>query len=233
MKKKLPKTINLDVKKGYDEWSKFYDTDKNVIFHVEGDKILKMLEPVKNKKILDACCGTGRYSIKLAKKGAIVTGIDFSKNMLNIAKNKAKKQDLDINFKIGNVLNLPFKNNSFDIVICALALSHVKNLKKALFELNRVLKKNGILIISDLHHSLCGKKFGGGAFYSKGKRYTIKTFIHPYEDYCKLFKFYNLKIEDFIEFKMDKKFKNYFKHKSLFKFLLGKPFYFIIKLKKN
>ena len=224
------KIIRLNVLKGYEKWSKTYDSDKNPLIAMESNKILGLLKPVKNKKILDIGCGTGRNSIKLAKKGANVTGIDFSKNMLEIAKKKAKMVNLKISFKIGRVTNLPFSNNSFDKVTCNLTLSHVKNLNKALKEMKRVVKKNGIIVISDLNPFLCGKQ-GGAYFRFKRKTHQIRTYVHTFEDFFKAFKKFNFCVEDFVELKLVKKFKEYFWYESYYKQLEGKPIYFIFKLK--
>ncbi len=66
----------------------------------------KVLKP--NSLILDLGCGPGLYAEKLCKNGHKVTGIDFSENTINHAKNSAKKQKLDIEYKLANIFNLNY-----------------------------------------------------------------------------------------------------------------------------
>lgn len=101
----------------------------------------------KDDKTLDLGCGNGRFFELIKKLGADYTGIDNSKKLIEIAKRKYP----ETNFLIGDALNLPFPKNHFD-KICAIALLHhipSKELRKqALAEVWRVLKKDGIFILT-------------------------------------------------------------------------------------
>jgi len=105
----------------------------------------------ENKKldkisILEAGCGTGRILSYFAKNNFSCYGFDTSKNMLNILKNKAKKENFKIITKMGDIEKIPFPNNSFDIVYTMHVLMHMPDHKKAIEEMYRVLKNKGILI---------------------------------------------------------------------------------------
>lgn len=82
----------------------------------ECDFLEKELNFDKNLKIIDIGCGTGRHSIELTKRGYSVTGIDLSESLLEKAREKAKQQDLQIDFLQHDARNLPFENR-FDIAI--------------------------------------------------------------------------------------------------------------------
>lgn len=82
----------------------------------EVDFIEKEINLDKTKKILDIGCGTGRHAIELAKRGYTVTGIDLSRDQLNRAIEKAKKENLSIDFRLADARNLTF-DNEFDLVI--------------------------------------------------------------------------------------------------------------------
>ena len=82
----------------------------------ECDFIEKELKFDKSLKILDVGCGTGRHSIELSKRGYLITGIDLSESQLKKAKEKAKANNLNINFLKHDARNLPFENY-FDVVI--------------------------------------------------------------------------------------------------------------------
>ena len=82
----------------------------------ECDFIESELKFDKTLKILDVGCGTGRHSIELSKRGYTVTGIDLSETQLARAREKAEKNNLDINFVKHDARNLPYQKE-FDIAI--------------------------------------------------------------------------------------------------------------------
>ncbi len=98
-----------------------------------------------NTHALDAGCGSGRYSYALHKWFQKVTGIDFSMANIEFAKKKiAEKKISEIDFKVGDVTNLPFEENTFDFVFSNGVLHHVDApYPETLSELYRVLKPNG------------------------------------------------------------------------------------------
>ncbi len=77
--------------------------------------IVSHFEVDKNTKIADFGCGPGLYTTRLAERGAIVTGIDFSENSLKYAKHVAAKKDLKINYVLTNYLDFE-TTNSFDLI---------------------------------------------------------------------------------------------------------------------
>ncbi|ASB48172.1 class I SAM-dependent methyltransferase [Alkalitalea saponilacus] len=82
----------------------------------ECDFIEKELKYDKSLKILDVGCGTGRHAIELTKRGYSVTGIDLSESQLQRAREKAKENNLEIEFLRHDARNLPFKEE-FDVAI--------------------------------------------------------------------------------------------------------------------
>lgn len=105
---------------------------------------LRLLGNVRGKKILDLGCGPGRYAKILTENGAKVIGIDNSENSLKIARKEAPKAE----FILGDIEELPFKSEEFDIVLSPLVIGHFKNWNKIFKEVRRVLKKGGIFIFS-------------------------------------------------------------------------------------
>jgi len=82
----------------------------------ECDFIEKEINSNKKLKILDVGCGTGRHSVELSKRGYNITGIDLSDSMLNKAREKAKKLNLNIDFQKHDARSLTF-SNEFDLAI--------------------------------------------------------------------------------------------------------------------
>ncbi len=103
------------------------------------------IEYVKGKKVLDIGCGSGRFTIALAKLGAgHVTGVDLGDDGLEVARELASLAKLEnITFDKHSVLDLPYEDESFDFVYCKGVLHHTGNLNKGLKEYHRVLKKGG------------------------------------------------------------------------------------------
>ena len=105
----------------------------------------------KHQKILDLACGYGRLTIPLAKAGYNIDGIDLAPNFIKDAKSQAKRKNLKINFKVGNMLDLPCKNESFDAIICMWSsFNHLLTQKdqiKSLNEMLLILRKDGFAII--------------------------------------------------------------------------------------
>lgn len=104
--------------------------------------------------LLDLGCGDGKLTIQFAKKGLKVYGIDISSTAISWAADRSKSQSIDANFQVGNVLNLPFSSEKFDVIIDSFCFHCIigEDRKKFLAEAFRVLKSNGILIIM----SKCG-----------------------------------------------------------------------------
>lgn len=92
---------------------------------------------LNRKKLLDVGCGPGIHIKKYSKRGAICSGIDISSKMIRLAKTQNPKSDL----KVGSVYKIDFEKDSFDILTASLILDHISNLKKAVLEIKRVLKK--------------------------------------------------------------------------------------------
>ena len=111
-------------------------------------KLLSLADPVQGVKALDVCCGTGDIALSLAQKGANVTGVDFSAGMLAKARQRTCAQ-AKASFIEADAMNLPFSDQSFDLVTIAYGLRNLTDFEAGLCELNRVLKPQGRLLILD------------------------------------------------------------------------------------
>lgn len=134
------------IKEMFDQIANNYDSNNNLIsFGTHKYVKKKAVESFYfSGKCLDLCTGTGDIAYFL-KENCDVIGLDFSKNMLEIAKQKHP----DINFIEGDCTNLPFEDNSFDVVTISFGLRNIEDYDKALNEIQRVLKPNGIFFHLD------------------------------------------------------------------------------------
>lgn len=106
---------------------------------------------IKDKVVADLGCGTGFVSLALANEVSIVFSVDNSSNMLKQLKINASDKNYKNLYLIKSSLdNLTLFDESVDAIFINMALHHIKDAKKAISEMHRVLKKDGIVIISDV-----------------------------------------------------------------------------------
>ncbi|MCR4287053.1 MAG: class I SAM-dependent methyltransferase [Deltaproteobacteria bacterium] len=133
----------------YDAW---YETPLGKTSdRLERELIFSTAEVREGEKALDAGCGTGTYSIELARRGALVAALDASSGMLDWARAKAGKAGLQIDFIKADGLKIPFPDGHFDIVLSVCMLCFVKERDAALLEMKRVLRPGGRIAVALLN----------------------------------------------------------------------------------
>ena len=194
---------NVDVIEGYDRWACTYDRQVNPLIMLEENITLEVIGEVRGKRILDLGCGTGRYCALLAERGASVVGLDPSPQMLAYAKQKAATLG-NIDLRDGTIDNMDFPSDHFDLVVSALAFSHLPDLKSTLQACVRVLKNGGRIIISDIHPFWPVSGHDYVEFFDEtGQEYRIPQYPHLFEEYWQLFRKLGLQIEEIREPKID------------------------------
>lgn len=101
---------------------------------------------VDGRKVLDIACGEGYGSQLLSQKAAHVTGVDVDSNIIKKAARKYKKGTL--HFLVGDAANIPCPDNDFDVVVSFETIEHLDDQEAALVEMVRVLRSDGLLILS-------------------------------------------------------------------------------------
>ncbi len=136
----------VDPVTGYRLWSATYD-QPNSSFDIDEPVVKQIVESLPVGVALDAACGTGRYAEILAGRGHRVIGVDSSPDMLARARTKVPQGE----FLLGDLTELPVADAEVDLVVCALALTHVPALEPVMAEFARVLRPGGHLVIADMH----------------------------------------------------------------------------------
>ncbi|HSL46682.1 MAG TPA: methyltransferase domain-containing protein [Anaerolineales bacterium] len=138
-------------------WAPYYDLVTNVMTLGQAGRLRKVTADLALIKpgdsVLDVGCGTGEVTLraKMCAKNGNVYGIDPAPEMINVARQKAARKRLDIDFRVGVIEALPFPDASIDVVTSSLMMHHLPEDLKArgLAEIYRVLKPGGRLLIAD------------------------------------------------------------------------------------
>ena len=124
----------------YGQWSATYDAEMGGgLFATEEPIVAEYLGGREPGVALDAACGTGRYAEFLARRGHRVIGVDSSPDMLAHARRRVP----DGEFHLAELDRLPLPDDSVDVIVCTLALTHVPRLEPVLAEFARVLRPGG------------------------------------------------------------------------------------------
>ena len=137
----------------YDEIANQYE--KRIWFdqHILGvARLRKKLLSKATGKILDVACGTG-LNIPMFPADSDITAVDLSPNMLGVARASATKHGLNVNFAVMDAENLQFAHGSFDTVVSTLSTCTFPDPVKALQEMKRVCRPNGIILLLEHGHS--------------------------------------------------------------------------------
>ena len=130
---------------GYRGWAPSYDSPGNQLIDIEQPIVREILASLSVGNALDAACGSGRHAAYLASLGHTVIGVDSSPDMLARARDKVSGGE----FRQGDLEHLPVPDQHVDLVVCALALTHVPDLAPVLAEFVRVMRPGGHVVISD------------------------------------------------------------------------------------
>jgi ubiquinone/menaquinone biosynthesis C-methylase UbiE len=138
----------------FDDWpekyDKWFETPIGALVKIyESKLLLDMLGPDQGEIILDMGCGTGVFTIDILSFGPHVIGLDISQPMVIRACHKAKKYPFS--GIVGDMMSLPFADDSFDKVVSMTAIEFVKDAQRAVKELFRVTRRGGRIVVTTLN----------------------------------------------------------------------------------
>jgi len=145
--------VSREWDKASESWADFVRTGKDYCRdEMNNPAFFRMVGKVKGKQLLDLSCGEGYNTRMLAKKGAKVIGVDFSEEMIKLAKQSEKRDRLGIRYYVSDAAHLKkLESEHFDVVTCFMALMDIERYGDAISEVARVLKKNGRFVFSITH----------------------------------------------------------------------------------
>lgn len=135
------------------QWDKIFKWYGGVFTKPQEDvpEITNLFKRKLVKKVLDLGCGSGRHTVYLAKHGFDVYGLDVAPKGIKMTKDWLKKEKLKAKLKINSIYKkLPYKDNFFDAIISTQVIHHerIKNIKKLIKEIERILKPKGLIFIT-------------------------------------------------------------------------------------
>lgn len=155
MGKKIEKVFDKYKMRGNRNWREMMSKDPrffNAYQQARYGWILRLAGDVKGKKVLDLGSGGGSLTYILAKSGADVVGVENDELGVEYSKNNLfemnRNKNLKYSFIQGSAYKLPFKQESFDIVVNCEVIEHLQEPEKMLVEIKRVLKKEGKLVLT-------------------------------------------------------------------------------------
>lgn len=136
-----------------ESWADFVRAGKDFYRdEMNNPAFFKLLGNLKGKKTLDLACGEGSNTRILAKMGAKVIGVDFSRQMVESARKAERREKLGIRYIVADAADLKgFSDYSFELVTCFMALMDIENYQKAIAEVTRVLTRGGRFVFSITH----------------------------------------------------------------------------------
>ena len=173
--------VQQDLDKIYEDNLRFWDTAWRRVSKPHKElprlpyihEITRKFKKYQVKKVLDLGCGSGWLTIFISKYGFDVTGIDIAKPAIELGKIWAKEDNASVNFLVGDILNLPFKDGTFDAIVCNSVLEHFRldQAEVLLEKVHTILREGGFFFG-------CFDKVGHG----KGEFFEIGDSTHVYTD---------------------------------------------------
>lgn len=166
---------------------------------------------VKDQRVLDAACGSGYGSKILLEKGKAneIHGVDISFEAIRGAKKKYRLEGLQ--YRIGDVTKLNFEDQTYDVVVSFETIEHIPDGKLWLAEAHRVLKDDGLLIISTPHRELSspGRPRAKPLHPFHCFEYTQEEFLEELEELFSVVEVYGQSLHSMWKFKLTSKMSNW------------------------
>lgn len=171
-----------EVKKAYQLWSKIYDQNDNKTRDLDLIATKSVLSSLNFKKLVEIGCGTGKNTHWFAEKATEIIALDFSAEMLAIAKKKVPQPHI-IFLEADITKPWDIENSWADLISCNLVLEHLSDLSFVFNEAQRVLKNKGYFFICEIHPM---KRYTGSQ--AKFEDILVTSYLHHLSDYLSVAK---------------------------------------------
>jgi ubiquinone/menaquinone biosynthesis C-methylase UbiE len=165
----------LSVTDGFRRWAATYE-EENPLTELDQIASRQLTPPPIRGALLEVGCGTGRRLPDTGQGPDTVVGLDLVLAMLSRHRPVPGRH-----LVAGTIEQLPFSDGHFDVIWCRLTIGFVRELRPALSSLARVLKKDGQLLITDLHPDMADQGAERGFRLDDGSWQVIESVVHPVE----------------------------------------------------
>lgn len=185
--------VTLSSLKAYEQWAEQYPPHAhNALMEAEQIAMMRLCPSLRGKQVIDLACGSGRYGLIAASEGASITiGLDNSIPML-------RRNPMPLR-SLSSTEMIPLASQSIDVVLCGLALGHLKHLDATMAEISRVLKPNGWALVSDFHPFIFLNGQQRTFTTADGHHYAVEHYVHLYADYHRAVQKVGLRIDAVLE----------------------------------
>lgn len=151
----------------YDSFAAAYSRENETSLlnaYYERPAMIELAGDVGGRQVLDAGCGSGPLAAALHEKGAVVTGLDASAEMVELAR---RRLGPDVDLHVADLGEpLPFADDAFDVVVASLVLHYLQDWVAPLTELRRVLRPGGRLVLSVPHPAVYLVNYPGSDYFA-------------------------------------------------------------------
>jgi len=236
LQKKLGTVPETPVVEAYDVWAGSYDCQPgNLMLDLDEQLFSILIKNInlRNRRVADIGCGTGRHWQKLyTLKPNVIMGFDVSGGMLEQLKRKFP--EALIQQITDNKLNM-LPEAFVDCIITTLTIAHIKNIEKAIATWSRVIKDGGDLLVTDFHPEILAKG-GKRSFRHNGTTMAVVNYVHPVKKLKNLFRKYGFTIVKHEERTVDETVKPYYEAQNalpVYERFKGMPVIYGFHLKKE
>ncbi len=177
----------------YERWAEQYPPHAhNALMEAEEATVKLLCPSLAGQWVLDLACGTGRYGLIAEREGARGT-VGFDNSMPMLLQNPMLLKAVATTEKI------PLASGSIDVVLCGLALGHLKQLDTSMAEISRVLKPTGCALVSDFHPFIFLNGQQRTFTTTDGQSFAVEHHVHLYADYHEAARKAGLRIDAVLE----------------------------------
>jgi ubiquinone/menaquinone biosynthesis C-methylase UbiE len=171
----------MEPREAYNDWAAQYDSNENKTRDLEAISLRDMLGEHYFDNCLELGCGTGKNTTWLSEKSKAITAVDYSIEMLTIAKSKINSDRVEFIY-VDLKKDWPFAADTFDLVTFSLVMEHFEDLDPIFGKVQRVLQHGGFLYIGELHpfKQYLGSK---ARFESNDGVRTVECYNHHISDF--------------------------------------------------
>lgn len=142
---------------------------------IMGELLCEAVDPRAGQKVLDVATGSGNTALSAARRNCEVTGMDYVPEWVEYARKRAEAEQMEIAFEVGDAEDLPYPDDSFDVVLSTLGVMFAPDQEKAASELLRVCKRGGKIGLANW----APNGFVGNMFRAIGKHVPPPSGIKP------------------------------------------------------